>query len=156
MNPDGTAVVRVRPDTPGFAPSWSSDGQHIAFVALDPDTDYGWGARSFVSTMNADGTDLRWLAWGYAPTWRPWTDVVNGRPAAAFTVVCSALICSVDGATSSDADGTVVAYGWQFGDGSTASGAASATRSRLATRTTCNSSSWTTEARWASGARTSI
>jgi PKD repeat protein len=43
----------------------------------------------------------------------------NQPPVATFTSSCAALVCSFDGTASSDADGTVDAYSWTFGDGTT-------------------------------------
>src|SRR5258708_12537498 len=48
----------------------------------------------------------------------------NVPPTAAFTSSCNGLVCSFDGTASSDSDGTVVSYAWDFGDGSSATGAA--------------------------------
>src|SRR5207302_6433916 len=42
----------------------------------------------------------------------------NQPPVAAFTSSCSALTCAFT-STSSDPDGTISAYSWDFGDGST-------------------------------------
>lgn len=42
----------------------------------------------------------------------------NAAPTASFTATCSFLVCSFDAAASADADGTVTAYRWDFGDGS--------------------------------------
>jgi PKD repeat protein len=42
---------------------------------------------------------------------------VNGAPTADFTVVCNSLDCTFTDA-SSDSDGTVTAWDWDFGDGS--------------------------------------
>ncbi|MCV2395822.1 PKD domain-containing protein [Actinotalea sp. M2MS4P-6] len=47
----------------------------------------------------------------------------NQAPVAAFTATPSNLDVALDGTGSSDADGTVVAYDWAFGDGATGSGA---------------------------------
>jgi PKD repeat protein len=44
----------------------------------------------------------------------------NQAPAAAFTFACTQLVCSFDGSGSSDPDGTVQGYAWDFGDGATA------------------------------------
>jgi PKD repeat protein len=44
-------------------------------------------------------------------------------PTAAFTATTSGLTASVDGAGSSDPDGTVVSHAWEFGDGASATGA---------------------------------
>jgi PKD repeat protein len=47
----------------------------------------------------------------------------NDQPVASFAVSCSGLTCSFDGGTSSDPDGSITAYAWDFGDGATGSGA---------------------------------
>jgi PKD repeat protein len=46
----------------------------------------------------------------------------NAAPVARFTTVKNFLQVSFDGSTSSDADGSVVAWAWNFGDGATATG----------------------------------
>ena len=48
--------------------------------------------------------------------------IVNAVPAASFTVQCAALTCTYDASASSDDDGSIVRYNWQFGDGSTLNG----------------------------------
>ncbi|MFC7614021.1 PKD domain-containing protein [Actinokineospora soli] len=47
-----------------------------------------------------------------------------GRPTASFTASCSTAntTCSFDAARSTDPDGTLSAYAWEFGDGATATG----------------------------------
>jgi PKD repeat protein len=47
----------------------------------------------------------------------------NVAPTAAFTVAPSNLTIAVDGVGSSDPDGTIAGYAWDFGDGGTAAGA---------------------------------
>lgn len=47
----------------------------------------------------------------------------NQMPVAAFTTQCTGLTCHFDGSGSSDADGTVDSYTWDFGDGASATGA---------------------------------
>jgi len=47
----------------------------------------------------------------------------NQAPTARFTSSCTGLTCSFDGRGSSDSDGTISSYAWEFGDGSTGSGA---------------------------------
>ena len=45
----------------------------------------------------------------------------NVPPIASFTSSCSGLTCHFDGSGSSDSDGTIVAYQWDFGDNSATS-----------------------------------
>ena len=46
----------------------------------------------------------------------------NAAPTAAFTVSCSGLTCSFDGSRSTDGDGTIDSYRWDFGDGTSGAG----------------------------------
>jgi len=46
----------------------------------------------------------------------------NVMPVASFTNSCSDLTCSFNGSASSDSDGNVASYAWNFGDGSTGTG----------------------------------
>ena len=46
----------------------------------------------------------------------------NIAPTADFSGRCDGLSCSFDGSTSSDPDGTVTGYAWDFGDGATGTG----------------------------------
>jgi len=123
MNTDGSGVTRLNPGTYAYDPRWSSDGARIAYVTLDPNTDRGWSPWNIVSIINADGTGLTGLALGRSPTWRPWVGGVNDRPVASFTVECVEGVCAFDALSSSDSDGTITQYGWQFGDGAVGSGA---------------------------------
>ncbi|WP_349309732.1 PKD domain-containing protein [Microbacterium sp. MM2322] len=47
----------------------------------------------------------------------------NAAPTAAFTPTVTGMSVSVTGAASSDTDGTIASYAWNFGDGGTATGA---------------------------------
>ncbi len=56
-----------------------------------------------------------------------WTIVMapataNNVPAATFTSSCTSLSCTFDASASSDADGTIVSYDWDFGNGTTGVG----------------------------------
>jgi PKD repeat protein len=48
--------------------------------------------------------------------------VANQPPTARFTSTCQQLHCSLDGSGSTDSDGVITAYAWDFGDGSVGSG----------------------------------
>ncbi|MDD0857163.1 PKD domain-containing protein [Arthrobacter alpinus] len=43
----------------------------------------------------------------------------NKLPVAAFKPYCAALVCNFDGSLSTDPDGTLAAYAWDFGDSAT-------------------------------------
>lgn len=45
----------------------------------------------------------------------------NQSPSASFTSDCTDLVCSFDGSASSDSDGSIASYAWDFGDGNSAS-----------------------------------
>jgi PKD repeat protein len=46
----------------------------------------------------------------------------NSSPVAAFTSACTGLSCTFDGSGSSDAEGPIAGYAWDFGDGTAGSG----------------------------------
>ncbi|WP_241961113.1 PKD domain-containing protein [Salinibacterium hongtaonis] len=48
--------------------------------------------------------------------------IPNAAPTAAFTAASSQLAVAVNAADSTDSDGTIVGYAWDFGDGATATG----------------------------------
>ena len=47
---------------------------------------------------------------------------VNAAPVASFTSSCSNLSCSFNASGSTDSDGTIAGYAWNFGDGTTGTG----------------------------------
>ena len=75
------------------------------------------GSSTVVSGPSTDGVDWRnramFLYSGPAP---------NQPPTARFTSNCSGGACTFNGSTSSDSDGTVASYAWDFGDGGTGTG----------------------------------
>lgn len=88
------------------------------------------GAATIVNGPSTGGTDWRGRALflGNPPA--------NAAPTARFTTSCTGLACQFDGSTSADPDGTVASYAWNFGDGTTGTGAlASHTYAAAGTRT---------------------
>jgi PKD repeat protein len=79
--------------------TWSSDFPTVN--ALQPTFGGGWG-DAFVAKID--------------PT------TMTQPPVASFTSTCIGLTCALDGASSSDPDGTIVGYSWNFGDGTIGSG----------------------------------
>lgn len=53
----------------------------------------------------------------------PSAPAANVAPTATFTASCDKRVCTVNGAGSSDPDGSIASYSWTFGDGGTATGA---------------------------------
>jgi PKD repeat protein len=68
------------------------------------DREYGWGRINVYNAIVAA------------------TGGGNKPPVATFTYTCSGLTCDFDASGSSDPDGSIVSYAWDFGDGSTGSG----------------------------------
>jgi len=50
------------------------------------------------------------------------TGTTNKPPTASFTFICTDLSCAFDGTGSSDPDGSISSYAWNFGDGTTGAG----------------------------------
>jgi Tol biopolymer transport system component len=119
MNADGSGATRLtHTDVRAWNvnPAWSPDGTQIAFQS---DRE---GANA-IYVMNADGTNLTRLTSDSAGDAQPaWFGVSgpppNQPPVATFTSSCSGLTCSFT-STSSDPDGSIIAYSWTFGDGGT-------------------------------------
>ncbi len=70
-----------------------------------------------VSGPGVDGKDWRGKAVFLS------TVAANVPPTAAFTANCGGLSCTVDAGASTDSDGSIASYAWNFGDGTTGSGA---------------------------------
>jgi PKD repeat protein len=71
------------------------------------------GTGSVVSGPGIDGVDWRYRAM-FAQQSAP-----NRAPTASITRSCTDLTCTFNGAGSSDADGAIASYAWNFGDGTT-------------------------------------
>lgn len=93
--------------------SWSNQQIRDALAATAEDlgaagrdNSYGWGLVQAADALNHLG--------GGGTT--------NSPPTASFTFSCTDLSCDFDGSGSSDSDGTIASYAWDFGDGNTATG----------------------------------
>ena len=83
--------------------SWTGGGTNSSRLSnwLDPN---GTGATA-IDGMESGGTGS------------------NVPPVARLTSSCNGLTCTFDGSTSTDSDGSIVSYQWNFGDNNTATGA---------------------------------
>ena len=129
----GTAVNLTKDGLGYYAPVWSPDGRDVAFggtsVAGYTGTCYfGGGAHNAddfcvpatgIYVASVDGSAHNLLALGANPDWFV---AQPGRPLASFRNQCTGAICEFDGSQSSDTDGTIASYAWQFGDGTSGSG----------------------------------
>ncbi|MFD5277952.1 PKD domain-containing protein [Pseudarthrobacter sp. NPDC058362] len=111
----GTGGVALRdvntadPEAPYFA----------SYSALNASPSHGFLQLQFTETsLNA-----RFVATNgsFADAFGITTGAGNALPTASFTESCDGLSCSFDGSASTDPDGSIASYAWNFGDGTTGS-----------------------------------
>ena len=122
--------------TADSAGSADPDGQIVSYVwnwgdgtagstgenAIHPYAEAGTYLVTLTVTDNNGSTDSG--AASVTPTLAP-----NELPSAALGVTCALLVCTADSTGSVDADGTIDAYAWDWGDGSPTTSGATSTHS---------------------------
>lgn len=109
----GTGGIPLRDVNPGdseagYFASYSGANRNPSYGYLDIDVQESTLSARFLTTSGGPFTD--WFSIT--------TAAGNQPPVASFTVAADGLKASVDGTASSDPDGTISAYEWDFGDGS--------------------------------------
>jgi len=105
-------------DPDGTVASYAWDfGDGTTGTGVNPTHTYG-SAGSFTVTLTV--TDNQGLAGTPVQQQVTTTLPPNQPPVASFTATPNGLTVAVDGSASSDPDGTIASYAWDFGDGATA------------------------------------
>ncbi len=129
------AVATFTASCPGFTCSFDATASH------DPDgsiASYAWdfgdgtnatGPTASHTYATADQYTIVLVVTDNSGAVTPTSQTINvlppnQPPVASFTQTCTLLSCSFDASASHDTDGTIASYSWDFGDGTTASGAA--------------------------------
>ncbi|MFT4925992.1 MAG: endonuclease I/subtilisin-like proprotein convertase family protein [Phenylobacterium sp.] len=134
--PDGIALVDSTGTVVQFlsyegvttATNGPASGQTSVDVGVSETTNTPVGYSLQLSGSGSEYADFSWTAaatntFGSANNGQTFNGAPsNQAPTAAFSQNCNALSCSFDASTSTDADGSVTNYSWDFGDGTTGTG----------------------------------
>ncbi|MEI2811646.1 MAG: PKD domain-containing protein [Nocardioides sp.] len=112
---DGTASA----DPDGSVASWAWDFGHDA-IATDAGTTTHTFADAGMHTVTLTVADELGASGSQALTLL--LMVSNQGPSAAFSVACTGNDCTFDASGSTDADGEIASYAWDFGDGTVGTG----------------------------------
>ncbi|MCL3861295.1 PKD domain-containing protein [Actinotalea sp. K2] len=117
---DGALVAQADDVSTGRGMSgfWRIGGDNLSGWSPRPSSDYLGGALDEVAIYPTALTAAQVAAHHQ----RGLGSAVNSAPTASFTSAVSSLTVSVNGSGSSDVDGTIVGYAWDFGDGATGAG----------------------------------
>lgn len=97
----------------GYFDAWSGLEANPTFGLLDVTATATEMTASFARASGGTFTDS--FTFGPAGT-------QNNAPLASFTVDCALLACEFDASASTDSDGTITGFAWDFGDGAIGSG----------------------------------
>ncbi|WP_187437953.1 PKD domain-containing protein [Actinomadura decatromicini] len=129
FNPESNVVGALESTAVGNLPgmNWSSvggmfvDGGNLYYVSNSSGRLYRV-AFSEAGVPSGNSTQVSTADWR-GRTVFVYAGTPNQAPTAAFTANCDALNCSFNAAGSSDEDGTIASYAWDFGDGKDGTGA---------------------------------
>lgn len=102
-----------------------SGGGRIGTLLSDPASGLTAGAPATTGGLTATANASASTATMWTVLLRP-ADAAppaNQRPTARFTFACEQLVCSFDGSTSSDPEGDIVSWDWEFDDQTSGAGA---------------------------------
>lgn len=129
-----TSRPRTQASVTWNPPAWTGSNQSgtaqrtsdVRAVAQEVLSRPGWRRGNALGfALSGTGERRAWSTHGSAPAVLHLAYTVPGGntpPVAAFTSACTGLSCTFDGSDSSDAEGLIAGYAWEFGDGATDSG----------------------------------
>ncbi|HVQ18415.1 MAG TPA: PKD domain-containing protein, partial [Actinomycetes bacterium] len=130
FTPESGVVGAVRWDQSRAASQTAIDGGNIRGAFLVGDQLYfvdkagvlkkiTFNAGQFSGSASVVNNTIDWRARGVFASTAASASAPNTPPVAGFTFNCFGLSCTFDGGTSTDSDGSITNYAWDFGDAST-------------------------------------